>query len=77
MRLNESRVFHHIGELMRSTLSDWILPHSSSSSRILRKAKATGAVVGFDVDERETAIEGRILVGLRTGGPEENLPRYG
>ena len=43
----------------------------------MRKARATGAVVEFDVDERETSIEGMILVGLRTGGPEENLPRYG
>ena len=57
---------------MRSTLSDWILPHSSSSSRILRKARATGAVVEFGLDERGTAIEKMILVGLRTEvGPKK------
>lgn len=72
MRLDESRVFHHVGGLARSTLSDWILPQSSSSSRIFKKAKATGAAVEFGLDERETAIEGMILVGLRTGGPEKN-----
>jgi len=73
VRLNESRVFYHVGELARSTLSDWTLPrNSSSSSRILRKAKTTATAVEFGLDERETAIERIILVGLRTGRPEEN-----
>ena len=51
---------------MRSTLSDWISRHSSLSSRIFGEAKAIGAVVGFGLDEREAAIEGTILVDLRT-----------
>ena len=51
---------------MRSTLSDWISRHNSLSSRILGEAKATGAVVEFGPDERETEIEGMILVDLRT-----------
>jgi len=72
VRLNKLRVSHHVGELARSTLSGWMLPHSSSSSRVLRKATATGAAVEFDLDEGETAVEGMIFVGLRTGGPEEN-----
>jgi hypothetical protein len=66
VRLNESRVFHHVGELVRSTSSDWISRHSSLSSRILGEAKATGAAAVFSLDERETAIEGMILVDLRT-----------
>lgn len=65
-RLKESSVFHHVEELVRSTLSDWISRHSSLSSRILGEAKATGAIVEFGLDEREAAIEGMILIDLRT-----------
>ena len=77
MRLNESRVFHHVGELVRSTLSDWILPHSSSSSRILRKARATGAVVEFGLDEGDGNREDDPCWLEDRGGPGENWSRYG
>ena len=66
MGLKEPRDFHNVGELVRSTLSDRASRHSSPSSRILEEAKATGAVVKFGFDERETAIGKMILIDLRT-----------
>ena len=66
MRLKESRVFHHVEELVRSASSDRIPRHNSLSSRILGEAKAIGAIVELGLDEREMAIDGMILVDLRT-----------
>jgi len=66
VRLNESRVFHHVGELVRFTLSDWVSRHSSLSSRIFGEANAIGGTLEFGLDERETVIEGMILIDLRT-----------
>lgn len=65
LRLKESRVFHHVGELVRSTLSDRASRQSSLSSRILGEAKAIGATVGFGLAEREAIIDGMILIDLR------------
>lgn len=66
MRPKESSVFHHAGELVRFTLSDWVSRHSSLSSRILGEAKAIAALVVFGLDEREATMEGIILIDLRT-----------
>ena len=58
-------VFHHVGELVRSTLSDWVSRQSSRSSRTLGEAKVIGALVEFGLDEREVAMEGMTLIDLR------------
>lgn len=47
-------------------MSDWVSPQSSLSSRILGEAKAIGALVEFGLDEREAAMDGMILIDLRT-----------
>ena len=71
MRPKESRILHHVGELVGSTMSDWISRPSSLGSRIFGEAKIIGVIFECGL-EGETAIDGMILIEVdsKKTGPD-------